>query len=215
MLVLVAAALLVIVKQPIGSFPAPHGADLTATAAAGTSSSPTAEAVTPTPERSATSLSASAGPCPPSGLSIPALGIDSSVVRIGLEPDGTLATPTDADKSKAGWYPTVLAGSQSGTVLMDGHTYHDNTALFKTSFKQSARVGMTMELTCVDRRTFTYRVSEIQLDLTPKTYPGFVDSRQLYALNGPPQLVMITCTDWDALHGVWRNRAVLIATPLS
>lgn len=98
---------------------------------------------------------------------------------------------------------------------MDAHTYRDNTALFKTSFKQSARVGMTMELSCADRRVFTYRVSEIRLDLTPKAYPGFVESRQLYAVNGPPQLVMITCTDWDALRGVWQNRAVLIATPLS
>jgi len=105
--------------------------------------------------------------------------------------------------------------SQSGTVLTDAHTYHDNTALFKASIKQSARVGMTMELSCADRRAFAYRVSEIRLDLTPKTYPAFVESRQPYAANGPPQLVLVTCTDWNALHGVWDSRAVLIASPLS
>lgn len=148
---------------------------------------------------------------PPSALAIPALGVDSPVVKLGLEPDGTLGTPADADKTRAGWYPTVLAGSARGTVLMDGHTYHDNTALFKTSFSQSARVGMTMQLSCADGRTFTYAVSDMQLNLTPRAYTAFAQRRDLYATNGPPQLVMITCTDWDAVHRIWRTRAVLIA----
>jgi len=36
------------------------------------------------------------------------------VVKTGLEPDGTLGTPTDEDKTKAVWYPTVLAGRRAG-----------------------------------------------------------------------------------------------------
>lgn len=153
-------------------------------------------------------------PCTPSGLTIPALGVDTAVVRIGLQPDGTLGTPSDADKTKAGWYPSVLAGSAHGTVLMDGHTYHDDSAVFRMTFTQTARVGMDIRLSCAHRPVIAYRVSEMRLDLTPEAYPGFVQSRRLYSADGPPRLVLVTCTDWDARDSVWRHRGVLIATPL-
>jgi len=158
--------------------------------------------------------STAAPACPPSRLTIPTLGIDSPVVRIGLEVDGTLGTPGDADKNKAGWYPTVMLGAQRGTVLMDGHTYHDDSALFKNSLPRTAQVGMTMQLSCADGRAFDYKVSELNLDLTPDTYPAFVDARELYSPDGPPQVVIITCAGWDAIHRLWNSRAVLIATPV-
>jgi hypothetical protein len=168
----------------------------------------------PSPPARVTSPPGASGlPCPPTRLDIPGLGVDAPVIKIGLERNGTLATPSDADKNKAGWYPTVLPGSSQGSVLMDAHTYHDDTALFKTSFKHTVGIGMTMQLFCADGRSLGYRISEIKLDLTPNTYPDFVMSRRLYALDGPPQVVMITCTDWDPVSRDWNNRAILIATP--
>ena len=98
---------------------------------------------------------------------------------------------------------------------MDGHTYHDDSAVFKMSFTQTARVGMDILISCAHHPVLAYRVTETRLDLTPQAYPGFVESRQLYAADGPPRLVLITCTDYDADTGVWRHRGVLIATPAS
>lgn len=132
---------------------------------------------------------------------------------MGLAPNGTLGTPSDADKNKAGWYPTVLAGSARGSILMDAHTYRDDSALLKTNFARTVGLGMSMRLSCLDGRSFTYRISEIQLHLSPGDYRAVVASRRLYAVDGPPQVVMVTCTDWDAIRGVWNNRAILIATP--
>src|SRR5438445_10662122 len=45
----------------------------------------------------------------PVGLSIPAIGVRTSLVRLGLNPDGTLQVPTDF--SVAGWYK---AGTRPG-----------------------------------------------------------------------------------------------------
>ncbi len=142
------------------------------------------------------------------------MGVDAPVVRIGLDASGNLGAPSDADKKKAGWYPNgVLAGSRRGSIIMDGHTYRDGSAIFTTNFDSTARVGMTVGLSC-GGGTFPYRISELKLNLNVGDYSGFVDGRRLYAPDGPPQIVMVTCTDWNPLSGTFDRRAILIATPV-
>jgi hypothetical protein len=153
-------------------------------------------------------------PCAPTGLSIPELGVEAPVVQIGLDANGSLGAPSDADKKKAGWYPTTLAGAARGSVLLTGHTYHDETAIFRTDFSRSAHVGMTVQLTCSSGATFSYRVTEAKLDLQVGNYSAFVDSHHLYAADGPAQVVIITCTDWNPIRRDYDERGVLIATPL-
>lgn len=143
------------------------------------------------------------------------LGIDTNVVTLAVTAEGDLGTPSDANRTSAGWFPSVLAGSDRGTVLMDGHTYHDGSAIFDTSFKDQVRAGMVMRLSCADGHTFSYRVSEIVVDLSPASYPNLVKSRNLYAASGPAQLVMVTCTDYLPAQRVWANRAVVIARPIA
>ena len=143
------------------------------------------------------------------------LGIDASVVVLSVTSEGDLGTPSDAQRTEAGWFPSVLAGAARGTVLMDGHTYHDGSAIFPTTFKQTVRPGMVMRLSCADGHSFGYRVAEVVFDLSPAGYPRFVTSRNLYAADGPPQLVMVTCTDYLPAQRVWANRAVVIATPIA
>jgi sortase (surface protein transpeptidase) len=142
------------------------------------------------------------------------LGIDTSVVTLSMTAEGDLGTPSDANRTRAGWFPSVLAGANRGTVLMDGHTYHDGSAIFDPSFKQQVRAGMVMRLSCTDGHSFSYRVAEVIVDLSPASYPTLVNSRNLYSASGPPQLVMITCTDYLPAQRVWANRAVVIATPI-
>ncbi len=157
---------------------------------------------------------ASGRPCRPVRFAMTALGIDTSVVALSLTSDGDLGTPSDGDKKSAGWFPSVMAGAARGTVLMDGHTYHDGSALFTLGFAQQVRTGMVMRLSCAGGHTFSYRVSEITLDVSPASYPGFVTSRALYSADGPAQLVMITCTDYIPAQRVWAHRAILIANPV-
>jgi hypothetical protein len=141
------------------------------------------------------------------------LGVDASIVTLSLTAEGDLGTPSDQDKTSAGWFPSVLAGAARGTVLMDGHTYHDGSAIFKPTFKQQVRAGMVMRLSCSDGHAFSYRLSEVALDVSPDAFPAFVAKKALYASDGPPQLVVITCTDYNAIRRVWDNRAILIASP--
>ncbi len=163
---------------------------------------------------SARPLSAANTPCNPLGLTIPDLGVNASVVPVGLAADGSLGTPSDADKRKAGWFPnSVLVGSAHGTVIMDGHTYHDETAIFRTDFNVRARAGMSVQLLCVNGNTFNYVTSEVVMDLSVSDYDSFVTSRRLYATDGPARVVIITCTDWNPITRQYRSRGVLIAVP--
>ncbi len=206
--------------------PAPSAASSSSTGGVGSRTTAPATAVTvpvlppasasvaaPPPGRVVPAIAAGE-PCRPVRLAMAELGVDASVVTLSLTPEGDLGTPSDQDKTSAGWFPSVLAGAARGTVLMDGHTYHDGSAIFRPTFKQQVRAGMVMRLSCSDGHAFSYRIAEVALDVSPDAFPSFVAKRALYASDGPPQLVMITCTDYNASRRVWDNRAILIATPI-
>jgi sortase (surface protein transpeptidase) len=56
---------------------------------------------------------------PPVRIRIPAIGVDSGLIGLGLQPDGTLQVP--ADGSVAGWYTGAPAPGQRGPAVIAAH----------------------------------------------------------------------------------------------
>jgi Sortase domain len=56
---------------------------------------------------------------PPVGLAIPAIGVATRLVRLGLEPDGAMAVPEDF--GRAGWFAEGPAPGQVGPAVIAGH----------------------------------------------------------------------------------------------
>src|SRR5216684_2471849 len=59
---------------------------------------------------------------PPVSVAIPAIGVQSALLRLGLNPDGTIAVPdlsTSADE--AAWYKYSVTPGQIGTAVIEGH----------------------------------------------------------------------------------------------
>lgn len=56
---------------------------------------------------------------PPTRVRIPRIGIDSSLVRLGLAADGRLAAPTDYDR--AGWFGAGTSPGDTGPAVIAGH----------------------------------------------------------------------------------------------
>jgi len=54
--------------------------------------------------------------------------------------------------------------------------------------------------TCPGAKPLSYRVTEAKLDLGIENYAAYVEIHQLYATDGPPQVVIITCTDWNPIR---------------
>jgi hypothetical protein len=64
-------------------------------------------------------VSVTAGVAPPTRLLVPAIGVDTSVVPLGLNQDGTIQVPSSA--SIAGWYDLGPRPGQLGPAVILGH----------------------------------------------------------------------------------------------
>lgn len=82
------------------------------------SSTPT-PTVTPPPEPIATNSPPTMGAAAPVRLQIPAIGVDSDLMDLGLLPDGTLEVPPTA--FPAGWYTGAPTPGELGPAIIAGH----------------------------------------------------------------------------------------------
>jgi sortase (surface protein transpeptidase) len=109
-----ASLTLALVLGACGEPPARHG---TSPAAAPTS---TAAPTTTTATAAAPpSTRAAPEPSPPVRVEIPAIGVSSRLVRLGLNADGTMEVPGDYDL--AGWFTGGAMPGQDGPAVISGH----------------------------------------------------------------------------------------------
>ncbi|MGW1751142.1 class F sortase [Streptomyces sp. NPDC002092] len=87
-----------------------------------TTGSPTStpSAAAPPPAKTAKSVSA-VGRSIPVGLRIPAIGVDTPVMRLGLAADGSVQVPPIAAHDRAGWYEHSPTPGQTGPSVILGH----------------------------------------------------------------------------------------------
>lgn len=83
-------------------------------------SASTPSASAPPPAKSAKSVSA-VGRSVPVGLRIPAIGVDTPVMRLGLAADGSVQVPPIAAHDRAGWYEHSPTPGQTGPSVILGH----------------------------------------------------------------------------------------------
>jgi hypothetical protein len=236
---LVAAGLWFLVTQPLARV-GPAGTTSTATgtgldAYAGSSVTPTQPSSTDVPTTSATTarVPVSSRPTTPSSgcragvparLLIPALGVDAAFERIGLDrtapPDAQgrrpLGNPTD--RTKAGWYAAgPRPGGGTGTVLTNGHTYRNNSAIFKEDFASRIAVGQLIHVRQANGSLCSYRVSRVWREVNAaRDYPRIVSSQKLYNFSGPERLFLTTCGgSWNAIAQDYEQISLLIATPVN
>lgn len=130
-------------------------------------------AVVPTTSASASSPSAkrsSSGPkirgpilprSVPVHLTIPAIGVSSSVQQLGLLPDGTIATPPLGRDSHAGWYKYSPTPGQLGPSVMLGHI--DSAAYGPGVFFRlgALRQRDTVSITLADHTVAVFEIERV------------------------------------------------------
>ncbi|MFL6287603.1 MAG: sortase domain-bontaining protein [Actinomycetes bacterium] len=124
-------------------------------------------------------------PLVPEQLTIPAIGVDASVVRSGVTRNGDAEIPADGDV--IGWYQYSDApGSTTGSTVLIGHrdtNAEGPGALFDLDLLS---VGDQIAVKA-GRRTLGYRVTAVRSVAKASLPPS------LFRRQGPPQLVVITC----------------------
>lgn len=160
----------------------------------------------------------------PKRLVIPALGVDAPFERIGVDE----TAPTDAsgkhplgvpvDRKNAGWYADgPEPGSGTGTVLVNGHTYRNGSAIFREDFSTTVEDGQLIHLIQDNGSTCSYRVDRVWRDVNSEFgYPRLVTSQHLYDFSGPERLLLVTCSgSWNSFSQSYDDVSVLLATPVT
>jgi hypothetical protein len=141
---------------------------------------------------------------PPVWLAIPAIGVATPLVRLGLEANGGMAVP--ADFGRAGWFTGGPAPGQVGPSVIAGHVdSRTGPAVFYRL--RELRPGQAVLVERADGRRLRFVVEQA------RSYPK--DQFPTAAVFGPvPEaaLRLITCGgDFDRARGSYRDNLVVFA----
>jgi sortase (surface protein transpeptidase) len=140
----------------------------------------------------------------PVRLRIPALHVNSRVVALGLEPDGSVEVP--ASTTVAGWYDRGPRPGQPGPAVLLGHVDSSRgPGIFFDLYriKPSTRV----EVERADGSTATFRVIEVSR-VAKTRFPTDL----VYAPTLDPTLRLITCGgSFDHASGSYRDNVIAFA----
>lgn len=140
----------------------------------------------PAPARSGTP--AAMARSAPKRLRIPAIGVDTPVMALGLAADGTVEVPPIKAHSPAGWYDGSPAPGQLGPSVLLGHVtvgaYGDGVFLHLDRLRPGDRVRIDR----ADGSTAVFAVDRVQT-VAKAHFP----TRQVYGNVDHPALRLITC----------------------
>ncbi|MFE4455511.1 class F sortase [Streptomyces sp. NPDC056796] len=170
----VAAALLITLAGGCGASDAPVSSSAgTASPASGSADAPKAPA--------------------PTRLTVPSLGIDSELLRLGLNEDGTVEVPAAEKGMTAGWYAGGAVPGEPGAAVLIGH---NDTRLGKAVFHDLHTIAKGADITVSDgagkENHFTVTGTET---VKKNAFP----SQKVYGATDERVLRLITCDgDFDA-----------------
>ncbi|MEV5612314.1 class F sortase [Streptomyces sp. NPDC052225] len=124
----------------------------------------------------------------PTGLRIPAAGVDAhSMLRLDLDTDGALQVPSVAEAEEPGWWTGSPTPGQKGAAVLVAHYDTANgPALLRNVAK--VKTGDRIEVPRADGSTATFEVREIQ-QVNKKEFP----THKVYASTDRPTLRLVTC----------------------
>ncbi|WP_060883015.1 class F sortase [Streptomyces caniscabiei] len=124
----------------------------------------------------------------PVRLLIPAIGVDTPVIRLGLAPDGTVEVPPVTEHDRAGWYRHSPTPGQTGPSVILGHVtvgrYGDGV------FRELARLrrGERIEARLENGTTAEFTVDSVRT-VAKADFPA----DEVYGNVSRPALRLITC----------------------
>ncbi|WP_435284761.1 class F sortase [Streptomyces koelreuteriae] len=124
----------------------------------------------------------------PVRLLVPAIGVDTPVIRLGLAPDGTAEVPPITADDRAGWYRHSPTPGQTGPSVILGHVtvgkYGDGVFRRLDRLRRGERIVARLE----NGTAAEFAVTAVRT--TPKTdFPA----DDVYGDVDRPELRLITC----------------------
>jgi sortase (surface protein transpeptidase) len=138
----------------------------------------------------------------PVRLRIPAIGVDSSLMALGLESDGTLETPPGA--FPAGWFTGGPTPGQLGPAIIVGHVRYVTPGVFArlTELRRDDEIAVRRR----DGTTARFRVTHVA-HFEKSAFP----THRVYGNIDHAGLRLITCGGLDADTNVFDENVVVFA----
>ena len=141
----------------------------------------------------------------PVRLEVPAIGVSSSLVRLGLNADGTMQVP--GDFQVAGWFTGAPQPGQLGPAVIAGHVdSRTGPAVFYRL--RDLRPGDEVRVVRADHRVVRFQVDALA------SYPKqALPDDAVFGATTTPALRLITCAGtFDRSRHDYRDNLVLSAT---
>ncbi|WP_330172620.1 class F sortase [Streptomyces sp. NBC_01498] len=145
-------------------------------------------------------------PGTPVGISIPSIGVRSSLMELGLNADGTVEVPPPEKGMTAGWYTGGATPGEAGAAVVIGH---NDTRFGKAVFHDLKKITKGAGITVRDSRGESARFTVTGTESVSKdTFP----TDKVYGDTKDHALRLITCDgDFDA-QGHPVNNLIVYAT---
>lgn len=146
---------------------------------------------------------------PPISIAIPAIGVQSDIIDVGLNPDRTLEVPAPGpDYDKAAWYRYSPTPGQTGPSIIEGHI--DSAANGPSVFFRLGALhpGDQVAITLADHTVVTYRIDGVR-EYPKNQFP----TDAVYGNTDAPALRLITCGgSFDSQTQHYRDNIVVFAS---
>lgn len=138
----------------------------------------------------------------PVRLRIPAIDVDSSLMRLGLKDDGSLETPPGA--FPAGWFTGAPTPGELGPAIIAGHVRYETPGVFErlTELRRSDAIDVTRK----DGSTARFVVTRVQ-HFAKSSFP----TQKVYGNIDHAGLRLITCGGLDATTNEFDENVVVFA----
>lgn len=144
----------------------------------------------------------------PVAVRIPAIGVDSKLLRLGLNADGTVQVPSiRTSAGRAAWYKYSATPGEIGSSVIEGHVDSERgPAVF---FRLGAlHRGDTIDVTLADGVTAVFRVTGVR-EYSKARFPA----KTIYGTTDFAALRLITCGGaFDDATGHYRSSTVVFAS---
>ncbi|GAA3451892.1 class F sortase [Dactylosporangium matsuzakiense] len=147
------------------------------------------------------------GASTPVRLAIPAIGVDTPLMSLGLNPDGTVEVPPVAADAPAGWYRNLRTPGEVGPAVVLGHvdTAHEGPAVFYRL--RELRPGDPISVRRADGSVAVF-VAERVVEVPKSDFP----TEDVYGPVDYPALRLVTCGGtFDHLRHTYKGNTLVYA----
>jgi sortase (surface protein transpeptidase) len=159
-----------------------------------------------TPEPVAATPAAPPAAIAPASVEVPRLGITSSLVPLGLNPDGTIAVPSLDEPMQASWYSEGPAPGEVGPAVVLGHVDARGEPGIFHRLREVAE-GDEITIGRADGTALRFVVTRVA-QVAKAEFP----TAEVYGPTAEPQLRLITCGgSFDRAAGHYRDNVIVFA----